>query len=266
MTDSFDKEWCWLCRLANADCAGHYAPSGRPHGEPPILDYDDIIKNRLPSDIRFSKLFPNEIDRWIKVRDASTEEFLLADFLDWTDDMIVSTQDSARTFYERLREEMEHDHMKLMIETGEYMSGASEHAIFEYLFLDQDGGTKGIEAWSATQWGGVRMEKETWEKYSRLAPSGYVPLKFWSREIRSYTKLDGTPCDLYGNAIFRHQDQQSTGSSYDNPHLATKSVSSSPELFATDEQQDSHEEAEEQQTFPSQPRSEERRVGKECPV
>lgn len=61
----------------------HYVPTTRPISEPPIFDYDDVIENTLPSDIRFSKLFPNDIQRWTRCRDAETEKLLHGKYLKW---------------------------------------------------------------------------------------------------------------------------------------------------------------------------------------
>ena len=60
----------WVSESKHAHCANdtdlycknaHHKPTRGPLAEPPMLDYDTFIEKTLPSDIRFSKLFPNTI-------------------------------------------------------------------------------------------------------------------------------------------------------------------------------------------------------------
>lgn len=76
---------------------------------PPMFDYDDFIENKLPSDIRFSKLLPNDLVRWIECRDVRTED-LLHNYLDWAGDMKHQAKDTAgEDFYAGLVNELEQD-------------------------------------------------------------------------------------------------------------------------------------------------------------
>lgn len=86
----------------------HHLPTKRPLAEPPMFDYDDIIENRLPSDTRVSKLFPNDIERWTRCRDLETEHLLLRDYMAWIRGMKRCEKDPAgRNFYKGLFWELE---------------------------------------------------------------------------------------------------------------------------------------------------------------
>lgn len=62
--------------------------------------------------------------------------------------------------------------MKSTNERGPASNGASDLALWEWWYLDQDGGTRGIEALQKEDWDDDFC-KEAWAKYGHLAPQGY---------------------------------------------------------------------------------------------
>lgn len=83
-----DKHVLKQCRLCgNPDCKGHHFATGRPLSEPPILIHDQFTEKKLLSDLRFSKLFPGQLSRWMQFRDANTEELVLGEYMEWLRDL-----------------------------------------------------------------------------------------------------------------------------------------------------------------------------------
>ena len=112
-----------------------------------MFDYDDFIEYHLPSDIRFSKLFPNDIKKWVRCRDVVMEMLLLHYYTGWCENMANHKYHGDRTvylFYNGLDAEI----LRVLNEvTGEQKTafeGASNLGLWEFNSLDQDGGTKGM--------------------------------------------------------------------------------------------------------------------------
>ena len=66
----------------------HHPPTRRPLAEPPRFNYYGFIEDELPSDLWFSKLFPDDLEKWVRCRDAETEKLLLDIHSDWVWDKI----------------------------------------------------------------------------------------------------------------------------------------------------------------------------------
>lgn len=136
----------------------HHLPTQRPLAEPPMLDYDNVIENELPSDIRFSKLFPNDIERWVRCRDVETERLILTEYLDWALNMQCYDGDKTRTeFYKDLWAELWIETDEVNLERNSAFTGVSTLGLWEFSNLDQGGGMKGIEAWLWGNWESVKM-------------------------------------------------------------------------------------------------------------
>lgn len=100
-----------VCFCGNTvdSCQEHHLSTRRLIAEPPMFDYDDFIENRLPSDIQFCKLFPNDVVRWTRCRDVHTGGLLIHDYRDWVRDMEFHADPARRDFYEGLFEELDED-------------------------------------------------------------------------------------------------------------------------------------------------------------
>ena len=61
-----------------------------------MFDYDEFNQNKLSSDLRIKKLFPNDIQKWVRCRDFKTEELLLDDYRLWASDLSQMDEDPAR--------------------------------------------------------------------------------------------------------------------------------------------------------------------------
>lgn len=48
-----------------------------------MFDCDDFIKNDLRSNIWILKLFPNDIEKWVRCRDVERERLLLSEYMGW---------------------------------------------------------------------------------------------------------------------------------------------------------------------------------------
>ena len=142
-----------------------------------MFDYDTYIENTLPSDIRFSKLFPNDVQRWTRARDHQTEHDALVEYGLWAYHMRDYESDPARrTFFQKLEEDINIDSSAVFQERHAAFEGAAELPLFEFHHLDQDGDTKGIQAWSEHDWDQVHsFSLQAWQKYGKWSPPGYEP-------------------------------------------------------------------------------------------
>lgn len=78
---------------------------------------------------------------------------LLDDYKEWASNMKDYEADPARRdFYSVLQPEIYRDCAEVDRESSAAFAGASNIALWEYMYLDQDGGTKAIQAWSTLQW------------------------------------------------------------------------------------------------------------------
>lgn len=68
-----------------------------------MIDYDDFVENVLLFDLRFSKLWPNNIERWTLFRDWETEWLLHAEYRKYAEHMMEAEDDPERLeFYTKL--------------------------------------------------------------------------------------------------------------------------------------------------------------------
>ena len=138
-----------------------------------MFDYDNFI-GILPSDIRFSKLFPNDIERWTRCRDHETEWLILLEYEDWAKELKDYDSDPERVaFYRELHEDIEVKYDAVDEERKAAFQGVRDLARWEYEQLDQDGDTKGIQAWSHYNWELSWLHvstrgKEVWESTNIL--------------------------------------------------------------------------------------------------
>lgn len=139
-----------------------------------MLDFEALIEKNLPSDKRFAKLFPNDIAKWMKYRDLSTEWFIVDEYNCWISDLkSIEGDEGRRDFYEGLWRELDSDADDVWAEREVAFEGVGNLEQWEFENLDQDGGTKGIEGWSENEWVQMCWCLEAWERYGRLAPPGY---------------------------------------------------------------------------------------------
>lgn len=185
----------------------HHIPTRRPLAEPPMLDYDTFLEKTLPSDRRFLKLIPDDIEKRTSCRDHETERLLLIEYREWVGDMrdCASNGDPARwKFYQELYQDIVVERDAVWDERTAAFQGAEVLALWEYYFLDQDGETKGIQAWSEAEWKGYCNNKAAWIKYGSLAPTNTRPTNWhW------YHEMKGIDCICYKNEELKEEEQQS---------------------------------------------------------
>lgn len=175
----------------------HYIPTGRPLAEPPMLDYDDFITNKLPSDKRFSRLFPGDIEKWIRCRDLETEQLLLGEYRECVRTTMYYEKDPERQdFYRHLTEDLWMDLIADSPERDASFEGVSDISHWEYNYLDQNGGTSQIESWTAKDWIASISCSEAWEKYGHLASCRVPSPEHWWRQKKGIACLSWcSACD-----------------------------------------------------------------------
>lgn len=103
-------------------------------------------------------------------------------------------EQARRDFYHGLMVEMLTDYNEVRHEKDSAFAGASDVARFEYKSLDQDGGAKGIAAWTETEWHENLLQcplREVWMKYRGSVSPEFVPICFY--EDGEQINLDGNP-------------------------------------------------------------------------
>ena len=116
-----------------------------------MLDYDTFNNKTLPSEIRFSKLLPKDFQRWTRCRDHETEtdNYILDGYVDWLKNMNKYDSDPIRTaVYQDLLEDIDVECEEVDGERYTTFAGVEDLARWEYLPLDPNRDTKGIQAWS----------------------------------------------------------------------------------------------------------------------
>ena len=131
---------------------GYFRATGRPLAEPPIFDYEEWVeRHKIPSDARLRRLFDKDIAVGYRYRDALTEKDLLWTHYFWArglDEQEVNEE--RRVFYQGLRKELATDlgevgDPSFILERAKEAGVISELGMWEYDFLDDDGGTTDLQ-------------------------------------------------------------------------------------------------------------------------
>lgn len=128
-----------------------YCPTGRPLAEPPISNYEKpAIEQSTPFDARLRKLWAKDIAMGYRWRDQLSENALLTEYWSWTASMSLhvwgTRDDECSGFYKELASELGEEKRSVQ-RAGKVVKQAlkegiiSHRGIWEYLFLDGDGGT-----------------------------------------------------------------------------------------------------------------------------
>lgn len=151
----------------------------RPLAEPPILDWDWFFRLRMPSDIRFKALFPDDPESRARMKDLAGEKAVLTEYIYCQDTMRSDskTEDVRRTFHENLQRDLYEEWKEVDKEYKETWAMATELGQWEYRNLDQDGGTNRVEEWikkGADIFRNLGDGDEVREKYRYLVPLDFV--------------------------------------------------------------------------------------------
>lgn len=123
----------------------------RPLAEPPIFDWDWIFRTKVPSDLRYRRLFPDDPGKRAAIKDLDGELIAQLEYSCWAKIMgeDEDTDGTRRAFYDGLKANLDEDSTEVINESWDLRDTATELAIFEYIHLDNDGRTTGLEQWIA---------------------------------------------------------------------------------------------------------------------
>lgn len=152
-------------------------PGLRPLAEPPILDWDWFFRVRIPSDLRFKALFPDDPEKRCRMKDLNGELAALHEYTHCaglaTDD--PETDSRRREFYQHLLDDIFEDLKEVDQECDAVWAMATDLSRFEFRHLDNDGRTTRLEQWIKKgadvfySWG-----DEVRQKYSYLVPQDFA--------------------------------------------------------------------------------------------
>lgn len=130
----------------SAATSATFAPSSpiRARSEPPIFNYDRLLRECIPSDIRLHALYPDSIAHRTTFLDLITEEELLLLYSDSISQIVsdTSTNKVDNAFYEKLlKDNLELDSRQVQKEILdlEKESGVSEMEKFAFQWMDNEG-------------------------------------------------------------------------------------------------------------------------------
>ena len=165
----------------------------RPLAEPPILDWDHFFRVHIPSDLRYTALFPGDLQKRAAYKDLGGEAYVLKEYSThaWamSDDSEIC--DERRAFYEILSYDLHEEWREVDKEVIELWATASRLSQFEYKFLDNDGKTTNLERWIEK---GADIfftgDPAIKRKYQHLVKPGFVEDPVGTFEFR-YLNADG---------------------------------------------------------------------------
>lgn len=119
-------------------------PGQRPLAEPPIMDWDYIFREHVPSDAQYAALFPDDPEKRCTQKDLDGEGVDLYHYSQWLQIMAEDeeTEASRREFYRNLELEVQKEYSEVREERDANASSTSLLSQFEYSHLDRDGGTR----------------------------------------------------------------------------------------------------------------------------
>lgn len=133
----------------------HFTPA-RPIAEPPEFDYEGFFETTLSSDFRMRLIFPDDVEKRTKYRDTMTELALIRMYWKSVTDLTIALtfidlrkDTKPGKFYYELAKELNVDRGDLWREFEEVDKDKTKDrlALWEFKYLDQDGGTRKLESY-----------------------------------------------------------------------------------------------------------------------
>lgn len=131
-----------------------HEPTGRPLAEPPIFDYDSLVRKwTLGTDALKRHLFGKHIALGYQWRDQKTEQMLLVEYCGWASDISRARPDIATHDFFRisgdeisvdLDEFQSNDSPSKIIRPARDAGIVSALTLWEFYHLDENGGTTNI--------------------------------------------------------------------------------------------------------------------------
>lgn len=121
---------------------------------------------------------------------------ILHEYRSWVFDVERYEGNPARkAFYEELEVDIKGELEVVNQQESAAFQGVTSFDLWEYFYLDQDGGTKQIESCTCDEWEmHVRNDEEVWAQYSHFAPPEYVrgqPFEDWKWNWKSNVEGHG---------------------------------------------------------------------------
>ena len=173
-----DMERRWVAFEKRCEKTAFWTTPGlRPLAEPPIMDWEHVFRTWIPSDIRYTALFPHDHEKRAAMKDLDGERSALTEYkiyAELTKD-VPETGNERAVFYENLSHDLGEDFREVDEETEELWQTATPLSQFEYRYLDNDGKTTVLEQWiskGADVFHGA--DNETKQKYKHLMQPNFV--------------------------------------------------------------------------------------------
>ena len=169
-------------------------PGARPLAEPPILEWDYLLKSKIPSDLRYRALFPDNPEHRAAMKDLFGERLALAQYLQHAHKMMDCLEPDLKRhkFYENLAKDLDYDFGEVDDDVQELYTLGSDVGVFEFMYLDNDGKTTWLEKMWSKGADVLRNEcDEVREKYKHLAPTDFVENPVGTYEFQWLDSGDG---------------------------------------------------------------------------
>ena len=141
---SKSDEWCQGTTSSTTSAAFTPFQLTRARSEPPIFNYDRLVRERIPSPIRLHALYPDSVTHRTTFLDLTTEEELLLMYSDSISQILsdTSADEVDQAFYvELLKNNLELDSRQVQKEILdlERDSGVSDLERFAFQWMDNEG-------------------------------------------------------------------------------------------------------------------------------
>lgn len=102
-------------------------PGVAPLAQPPVLHWEDFLRRRIPSDVRYLALFPDDPEKRSRIKDLKGERSAMAEYITGTEEMQEETaRDSVRReFYRGLEEDVYGDWQDVHLEEEKLFATAT---------------------------------------------------------------------------------------------------------------------------------------------
>lgn len=137
------------------------------------MDWSYIFNERLPSDVQYAALFPNDPERRCAQKDLEGELEALYQYSQWTQIMQedVGGGEARRHFYQQLQMDIDQEYDDVEEDASNNWRWASPTGVWEQRHLDRSGGTEGIQSFLGKGANVFRLEgEEVKRKYGHLVP------------------------------------------------------------------------------------------------
>ena len=175
-------------------------PGLRPLAEPPIMDWEHVFRTWIPSDIRYTALFPHDPEKRAARKDQDGEKSALREYRTYA--QLISddpeTGNERAVFYTNLWHDLIEDYGEVEEKAEELWETATSLSRFEYKYLDNDGKTTRLEQWiskGADVFHGA--DNEIKQKYKHLVQPNFVQHSLATFEFL-YMGFDGRTDPIEG--------------------------------------------------------------------